>query len=302
MYILNDYDHILKRILEVGQQKVNKRTGEITKSIHGVQCEYNVSEVFPILSRRKINWKSNIAELLWFIEGSTNKKRLKELGCNYWEPWGGEAFERRNKYEEGQLGPVYGFQLRHFGAHYKNLQESTYSHHIIDGDVFYFKQEPYKGIDQLQNLLDGIARDPSDRGLVVNLWNVEDLDKMALRPCAYAFQVLISDSGIMDGVLMQRSADWPVGVPYNIIFYTTFLSLIALHTGYKVGTLIHQVGDAHIYENQIPSVEEYLATPKNPTTAKLLIEKQPNIFSYKLDNFKVDGYKYPKDIKFPVAV
>lgn len=301
-YILDDYDSVLENILHNGNHNKNQRTNQDSLSVHGVQCRYNVSQYFPILTRRKLNFSANIAELLWFIEGSTNINRLKELGCGYWEPWRDDAFTNKNDFVSGSIGMSYGHQLRHFGQAKENCQDycgtspqygMRENENVPTGLV--------NGIDQLQKLINGISKDPSDRGLIINLWNPVDLEQMKLRPCAYAFQILINN-GLMDLILMQRSADWPIGVPYNLTFYATLLHLLAFHTGYVANELIHQVGNAHIYSNQIPGVYKYLERPKI-AQPKLSIKIKSNLRAYTVSDFQLIDYIYcAPDIKFEVAV
>jgi len=292
-YILNDYDDVLLQILDHGKFNTNARTGEATISLHGVQCKYDVSGYFPALTRRKLNFSANMAELLWFIEGSTNINRLVELGCNYWNLWRNDEFTAKNAFADGSIGMSYGYQLRYFG------QSVLYFQDNIKINNPYYNEE--QGVDQLENMINGIEKDPSDRGLIINLWNAADLKHMRLRPCAYSFQVLITGD-TMDGILVQRSADWPVGVPYNISFYTAFLHILAYQTGYLPGTLTHQVGSAHVYVNQVPQAKQYLSRPI-VNSPKLTIKKRESIDQYQVSDFVLENYVYcAPDIKFDVAV
>jgi thymidylate synthase len=290
-YVLDSYDMALERILDYGEPKTNKRTGQKTISLPSMDCKYDLRLGYPFLTRRKISFKAMVAELLWFIEGSTSLDRLKELGCNYWEPWRSEEFEEENGYVAGALGPVYGFQLRSFDGNYMYGLRQDYN---LEG-LF------NSGTDQLKWLLDAIKEDPSDRGLVVTLWNPEQLGEGRLRPCAWSFQVLINDVGYMDLILNQRSADFPVGVPFNIAFYSLLLTLIAEHTGYSARYLIHKCSDSHIYVNQIDAVEQYLDNPRC-NSPFLDFNKRESLFDYEVGDFSLIDYNPGPKINFPVAV
>jgi thymidylate synthase len=319
-YVMQPYDDALAEILENGVPRTNKRTGIKTLAIFGVQKRYNIADRFPIVTRRKVWPKSIFAELLWFLSGSTNNKDLQAMKCNIWTPWVDPEFEKKHGYAEGSLGPVYGFQLRHFGGHYGNgiggLKGSD-KDHFVDCDTPYpydkevtWKASAYgthpvysheKGFDQLAYMMERITNDPSDRRILFSLWNPLQLNGMRLPPCHYTFQVFIDDEGRMSGMLTQRSCDFPVGVPANIQFYSALIHMLAQQTGYTPHEFIHSCADAHIYEDQIPAVQEYLTSPVLDSP-RLKLNKAADIYSYTLDDFKVVDYVCGPKITIPVAV
>jgi thymidylate synthase len=278
-YILDEYDDLLERVLKKGKKRKN-RTGVDTLTIFGTQSRYDISEYFPALTRRKIYPKSIFAELLWFLSGSTNNKDLQTLGSNIWTPWVSEEFEKKHGYERGDLGPIYGFQLRSFGGDYKL----------------------FNGFDQLSYVLREIAVNPESRRILFSLWNPNDLNKQVLPSCHVLFQIDISvEDKTISGMLTQRSADLPIGVPANIIFYGALLYMLGQQTGYCPSELIHSIGNVHIYENQIESVEEYLSRPK-PDSPTLILEKAPSICAYQMKNLLLKDYRPLPPIKIPVEV
>lgn len=296
-YLMSDYDNALQTILTKGVNRTNKRTGIKTKSIFGMICRYSLTDRFPLLTRRKVWPKSIFAELLWFLSGSTNNKDLQALGSNIWTPWVSKEFEDKHGFVEGSLGPVYGFQLRHFGGEYGNGDPKT-SFQIEDEN---YPQYGVGGFDQLIYVVNRIKEDPSCRRILFDLWNPKDLDKMRLAPCHYSYQVLIDDEGLMTGMLTQRSCDFPVGVPANIQFYSALTMMLAQQTGFKAHEFVHSTADSHIYDDQIEAVEKYLAAPV-VNSPRLAIRKALDITSYQLDDFEVTEYNPGPKIEIPVAV
>lgn len=292
MYILDSYDDALRNILKNGVRKQN-RTGIDTLSIFGMQCRYRIDECFPLLTKRKVWPKAIFAELLWMISGSTNIYDLEFLGSKIWSPWKDESFEKKNGYIDGALGPVYGFQLRHFGGKYGNGSKHQ-------GGYEYITTYGLGGFDQLQHMLDTLKGDPTSRRNLFSLWNPQDIAKSRLPPCHYTFQVMV-ENGKLSGMLTQRSCDFPIGVPANIQFYSALIYMLAQQTGYEPYEFIHSTADSHIYENQIPGVEEYLARPEMDSP-KLKLNKANSLFEYKLDDFEVVNYSPLSSIKMPVAV
>jgi thymidylate synthase len=223
------------------------------------------------------------------------------MDCNIWTPWVDSEFEKRNGYLPGRLGPVYGFQLRHFGGYYGNggggNTATPWDFCVTEDANVYGKG----GFDQLQYMMDRIKADPSCRRILFSLWNPSQMNGMRLPPCHYSYQIFIDDDGWMSGMLTQRSCDFPVGVPANIQFYSALTMMIAQQTGYKAKEFVHSTADAHIYEDQIPAVEKYLATPvlDSPT---LKINRAADIFSYKLKDFVLENFESGPKIEIPVAV
>ncbi len=334
MYIMGPYDDALKLILKNGKRKQN-RTGVDTISIFGLQTRYDISEYFPILTGRKVWPKAIFAELLWILSGSTNNNDLEALGSKIWTPWVDPEFEKKHGYESGELGPVYGFQLRHFGADYKEVQKlkrdieqlekkykkayeedmerepwntPSWDHTCVPNyielhDRLGWAKEHCKkigGFDQLAHMVKTLVDDPNSRRNLFSLWNPVDLSKTRLPPCHYTFQVNVND-GKLSGMLTQRSGDTPIGSPANIQFYSTLIYMLSQQTGLKPHEFVYSLADAHIYVDQITAIEEYLSRPKTDSP-KLILKKAPSIFDYTMDCFEVIDYNPLAAIKIPVAV
>lgn len=299
-YIMQDYDNALRKILKEGVWKEN-RTGVRTIAVFGIQRRYRIDEHFPLLTGRKVWPKAIFGELLWFISGSTNNKDLQALGSNIWTPWVDAEFEKKHGYAEGAFGPVYGFQLRHFGGEYGNgiggcagTQSNQTPGNVAPG---YYGMG---GFDQLDHMVKTLKENPDDRRNLFSLWNPKDVYKMRLPCCHYTFQCFTHD-GKLSGMLTQRSCDFPVGVNSNIQFYSALIYMLAQQCGLEPYEFIHSTADSHIYEDQIPAVEEYLAREK-PDSPKLILHKAPDIYSYKMEDFEVVDYNPLPAIKIPVAV
>jgi thymidylate synthase len=299
MYILDAYDDALRQILDHGVERTNQRTGFRTKSIFGITSRYNLTNAFPIVTRRKVWPKAIWAELLWFISGSTCNKDLQALRSNIWTPWVDSEFEQRHGYAAGCFGPVYGFQLRHLGGNYGNgIGGDAYTiGNSVDNENAYGKG----GFDQLAWMIDCIKEDPSSRRLLFMLWSPKDISRMKLPPCHYTYQVLIDDAGCMTGIMTQRSGDYYIGCCANVQFYSALTMMIAQQTGYTAYEFVHEVHDSHIYMNQIEAVEKYLSTPVIDSPV-LKINKAKDIFSYTMDDFVLENYQHGPVISAPVAV
>lgn len=297
-YVMQPYDLALKNILENGSKKANKRTGQTTLAIFGLQTRYRIDEHFPILTRRKVWPKSIFAELLWFLSGSTNNKDLQALGSNIWTPWVNKEFEDKHGYVEGALGPVYGFNLRYFGGFYGDGSPESLNN---DGEKQWIEKYGNGGFDQLNYMLERIKNDPSDRRIMFSLWNPKEMNKMRLPPCHYTFQLFIDDDKRMSGMLTQRSCDFPIGVPANIQFYSALTMMFAQQTGYKAHEFIHNAADAHIYEPQIDAVKQYLELPMIDSP-RLKLNQASDMLSYKLEDFQLEDFNSGPKITIPVAV
>jgi len=319
-YILQPYDDALHEILEDGVRKEN-RTGVDTLAIFGMQKRYRIDEHFPLLTKRKVWPKAIFGELLWFLSGSTNNKDLKDLGSNIWTPWLDEKFEEKHGYVSGAFGPVYGFQLRHFGGYYGNgngggaaiwndsdgptprnwnfeKQRNATRGLWRDGNA----QNVYgkDGFDQLEYMLKELKENPDSRRILFSLWNPKDMDKMRLPPCHFTFQLFVH-GGKLSGHLTQRSCDFPVGVPANIQFYSALTYMFAQQAGYEPYEFVHTTVDSHIYVNQIEAVEEYLSRP-TPDSPRLILHKSKGMLSYELDDFEVKEYCPEPKIAIQVEV
>tara|TARA_B100002051_G_C16724115_1_gene634266 strand:+ start:694 stop:2175 length:1482 start_codon:yes stop_codon:yes gene_type:complete len=260
---------------------VNGRNGEVYSSF-GEKMVFDVSNSFPLLTTKKMPWKTILRELLWFISGSTNNEVLQNNGVHIWDQNASKEFleSRGLNYEEGDLGPVYGFQWRHFGAEYVT-RNTDYNG---------------KGNDQLQYIIDEIKKNPHSRRLILNSWNASDIDKMALPPCHVMVQFYIND-GFIDAQLYQRSGDMFLGVPFNIASYSFLLYIIGHLTGYKPRKLIHILGDAHVYKEHISAVKkQFIRIPRK--FPKLYISNELNDINHiKEEYFKILEYESCLTIK-----
>lgn len=264
---MKQYLDLLKYIKENGVLK-GDRTGTGTKSIFGYQMRYDLSEGFPLLTTKKVHLKSIIYELLWFIAGDTNIKYLKDHGVSIWDEWADA---------NGDLGPVYGHQWRSWPA------------------------EGGQTIDQLSNVIDQIRRNPDSRRLMVTAWNPAEVDKMALPPCHSMFQFYVAE-GKLSCQLYQRSGDVFLGVPFNIASYALLTMMVAQVCGLKPGTFVHTLGDAHIYTNHFEQVDTQLAREPRTLPKMIIRPDVKDIFSFKYEDFCLEGYDPYPAIKAPVAV
>lgn len=261
------YLDLLKYILENGQKKED-RTGVGTLSVFGTQMRFNLQEGFPLLTTKKLHVKSIIHELLWFLKGETNIKYLKENGVTIWDEWADE---------NGELGPVYGYQWR--------------------------KWQDYNGehIDQIQNIIDEIKTNPNSRRLVVSAWNVAQLKEMRLPPCHILFQFYVLD-GKLSLQVYQRSADIFLGVPFDIASYSFLLMMVAQVTNLTPYELIYIFGDTHLYLNHIEQAKLQLTREPRPLPKVYLNPEIKNINDFKYEDFIIEGYNPHPRIKADVAV
>lgn len=265
---MNDsYESFLRYVSEHGTVKTD-RTGTGTKSVFGGQLRFDLSEGFPLITTKKVHLKSIIHELLWFLKGETNIAYLKENGVSIWNEWADE---------NGELGPVYGKQWRSWEAK--------------DGRV----------IDQISEALEMIKNNPDSRRILVNAWNVGEINKMALMPCHTLFQFYVAD-GKLSCQLYQRSADLFLGVPFNIASYALLTLMMAQVTGLKPGDFVHTFGDAHIYMNHQEQVALQLSRDLRPFPQMKLNPDIQNLFDFTYSDFTLEGYEPHPAIKAPVAV
>jgi thymidylate synthase len=257
----------MQHVLDHGHQK-SDRTGTGTVSVFGHQMRYNLADGFPLVTTKKCHLKSIIHELLWFLQGDTNIRYLKENGVRIWDEWADE---------NGNLGPVYGFQWRSWPT--------------PDG----------RHIDQISQVVEQIKNTPDSRRLIVSAWNVADVDKMKLPPCHAFFQFYVAD-GRLSCQLYQRSADIFLGVPFNIASYALLTLMVAQVCGLKPGDFVHTLGDAHLYLNHLDQTREQLARAPRPLPTMKLNPAVQNIFDFKYEDFTLEGYDPHPAIKAPVAV
>ena len=264
---MQQYHDLMRHVLENGTKKED-RTGTGTISVFGHQMRFDLSAGFPVVTTKKLHLKSIIHELLWFLQGDTNIKYLKDNGVSIWDEWADD---------KGDLGPVYGYQWRSWpspdGAH----------------------------IDQISNLINDIKRNPDSRRLIVSAWNVPYITQMALPPCHCLFQFYVAD-GKLSCQLYQRSADIFLGVPFNIASYALLTMMIAQVCGLKPGEFIHTLGDAHIYSNHVDQVKEQLSRSFYPLPEMHMNPHITDIFGFKFEDFELVGYQSHPSIKAPIAV
>ncbi|XP_042299162.1 thymidylate synthase-like [Sceloporus undulatus] len=277
----------LEQILRFGHRKED-RTGTGTLSVFGMQARYSLRDDFPLLTTKRVFWKGVLEELLWFIKGSTNAKELSAKGVKIWDANGSRQFLDKQGFcsrEEGDLGPVYGFQWRHFGAEYKDMNTDYTG----------------QGVDQLQQVIDTIRNNPDDRRIIMCAWNPKDISAMALPPCHALCQFYVVN-GELSCQLYQRSGDMGLGVPFNIASYSLLTSMIAHVTGLKPGEFIHTLGDAHIYLNHIEPLKIQLQRQPRPFPKLKILRKVENISDFKADDFEIEGYNPHPAIKMEMAV
>ncbi len=257
----------MKHVLEHGAKKED-RTGTGTVSVFGYQMRFDLAEGFPLLTTKKLHTKSIIHELLWFLQGSTNIAYLKENGVRIWDEWADE---------NGNLGPVYGYQWR-------NWPKPDGSH-----------------IDQITQVVNAIKKNPDSRRLIVSAWNVADVDQMKLPPCHAFFQFYVAD-GKLSCQLYQRSADIFLGVPFNIASYALLTMMVAQVCGLELGDFVHTLGDAHIYTNHMEQVHEQLSRDIRPLPQMKINPNVKDIFGFKFEDFELVNYDPHPAIKGQVAV
>lgn len=284
------YQGMLRDILKNAQNH-NDRTGVGTHSVFGGEYQYHLSQGFPLLTTKKMAWKSIVNELVWFLRGFTNEQWLADHKCNIWKEWATAEQTARFGRKEGDLGPVYGFLWRHFGAQYKDAW-TDYSG---------------QGIDQIKRLSEMLLKDPGSRRLIVTGWDPAVCDKVALPPCHTLWQCKVHEGGVLDLKLHQRSADSFLGVPFNIASYALLLELLAWTHGFTAGTFIHSFGDLHVYKNHTDQVDELLARkPFESPTIKLAERLKGRGFEalmeFELADVELVGYHSHDKIVAPVAV
>lgn len=283
-----EYLNLVKHVLENGKFKPD-RTGTGTISYFGCQMRFTLrNNTMPLLTTKKVFWRGIVEELLWFIAGSTDSKQLHDKGVFIWDANGSKSFLEKSGLghrEEGDLGPVYGFQWRHFGAKY------------VDKNTNYFGQ----GIDQINDIIERIKKDPYDRRLILTSWNPSDIPIMALPPCHCLAQFYVNE-GELSCQLYQRSADIGLGVPFNIASYALLTHMIAHITNLKPGDFVHTLGDAHIYNNHIDSLREQ-STREPGTFPKINFRREVhNIDDFKFEDIELIGYEPQQSISMKMSV
>lgn len=262
------YINALKEVLEKGE--ITDTRNSRTTRYFGIRMEFDVSTYFPLLTTKKMYWKGIAQELLWFIRGSTNSKELEKVGVSIWKGNSSRAFldARGLTYEEGECGPIYGFQWRHWGGAYKKRNRKL----IVGGDEEDGEGDNGEnnagggagtigGIDQLAEIIHLIKTDPFSRRIFMSAWAPHDMDKMCLPPCHISYQFFVDNEGGLSCQMYQRSGDMFLGIPFNIASGSLLLYMIAHITGLRPKRFLLCVGDAHIYENHIEQVREQIQRP-----------------------------------------
>ena len=264
---MRQYLDLLQHVLDHGSDR-GDRTGTGTRSVFGHQMRFNLADGFPLLTTKKVHLRSIIHELLWFLQGDTNIRYLKENGVTIWDEWADQ---------DGNLGPVYGYQWRSWPA--------------PDGSH----------IDQISDVLKQIRTNPDSRRLIVSAWNVAEIPRMALAPCHAFFQFYVAN-GRLSCQLYQRSADIFLGVPFNIASYALLTMMIAQACELAAGDFIHTLGDAHLYSNHLDQAREQLSRAPRPLPTIQLNPAVKDLFAFRFEDFTLQGYDPHPAIKAPIAV
>ncbi len=258
---MKQYLQLLKDILEKGERR-SDRTGTGTLSLFGQQCRYDLSKGFPLVTTKKVHLKSIVHELLWFLKGETNIKYLRDQGVTIWDEWADK---------EGELGPVYGYQWRHWG-------------------------------DQITQAVDLIKKEPTSRRIIVSAWNVADIPRMALAPCHALFQFYVHGDRRLSCQLYQRSADVFLGVPFNIASYALLTMMMAQVTDLQPGFFVHVFGDVHLYLNHVEQAKLQLSREPKLLPNMKINRSVKNIFEFQYEDFTLEGYDPHPAIKAEIAV
>ena len=280
---MRQYLDLLKDILENGVVKED-RTGTGTISVFGRQLRFDLSEGFPLVTTKKIHLKSIIHELLWFLSGDTNIKYLQDNKVRIWNEWGTKEQCAKFGREEGELGPTYAHQWINFGATQKSINS-------YEND----------GINQIERAIELLKNNPDSRRILVTGWNPKECDQVALPPCHTFFQFYVANNKL-SCQMYQRSADVLLGVPFNFASYALLTMMMAQVCDLELGEYIHTFGDVHIYSNHIEQVKLQLSREPRPLPKMIINPEVKDIFSFKYEDFKLEGYDPHPRIKAKVAV
>jgi thymidylate synthase len=294
------YLHLLEDILEKGTWE-QTRNGK-TKTIFGRSMRFSLEKgQIPILTTKKTAWKTCLKELLWFIHGDMDNKLLKKQGVHIWDANGSREFldsRGLQKYEVDELGPIYGYQWRHFNKPYF---KQTYEKYSAWGDEGWIQEN--NGIDQLQQIIEQL-KDPIkrySRRLIMTAWNPCQLDEMALPPCHVMCQFNVHDGNKLSCAMTQRSIDSALGLPFNVASYSFLTHLIAKHCGLEAYEFVHFMGNCHIYEDHIEAMKEQITREPYPFPTVSIKQVRENIDDYQVDDFEIHNYKSHEAIKMKMV-
>jgi thymidylate synthase len=299
---MQQYHNLLKDILENGEIR-DDRTGVGTQSVFGRQLRFNLSQGFPAITTKKLAWKAVVGELLWFLEGSDDERRLAEIThgtrdnvTTIWSPNAMAPYWKPKANFDGDLGRVYGVQWRSWRKHQELINFGPA--HPVGERIASNRTE----IDQVKNLIDGIKNNPWDRRHIISAWNVGELDQMALPPCHVMSQYYVSKDGKLSCHFVMRSCDLFLGAPFNIASYALLTHMIAQVCDLNVGELIVSTGDTHIYTNHIEQVKEQLTREPLPPPKLWLNPEIKGIDKFTMNDIKLIGYESHPPIKAPMAI
>lgn len=289
---MRQYSDLLETILKNGERRLD-RTGVGTKALFGCQMRFNLSEGFPLLTTKKVNFKAIVHELLWFIKGDTNIKYLVDNGVNIWNEWPYERYKHSLDWNGGSL--------KEFTEKIKNDSNFAEKHGNL-GPVYGKQWRNFGGIDQLKELVENLKNNPFSRRHILSAWNPPEIKKMLLPPCHLLVQFFVSEKKELSCLLYQRSGDMFLGVPFNIASYSLLTAMIAQVCGYQPKEFIHVIGDAHIYSNHLEQVKEQISRePRKLPTIKLN-PKIKSLFDFRFEDISLENYDPCPPIKAKVAV
>lgn len=282
---MKGYLDLLRDVRDHGIRR-DDRTGTGTRSLFGYQMRIDLREGFPLLTTKKVHFKSIVHELLWFVRGQTHVRHLQEVGVSIWDEWATAEQTARFGRAEGDLGPVYGHQWRNYGA--TRLPDGS---HADDG------------FDQLAHVIEQIRVNPTSRRLIVSGWNPREADQVALPPCHTLFQLYVDPvEKTLSCQLYQRSADVFLGVPFNIASYALLTHMIAQVSGLRPLSFVHTFGDVHLYSNHLEQADTQLSREPRKLPTLVLDESVKSLFEFRYEHVRIEGYDPHPRIKAPVAV
>lgn len=301
---MQTYHQLLQHILENGNIKED-RTGTGTRSVFGYQMRFNLNDGFPLLTTKKVHWKSVVHELLWFVRGDTNIRYLVQNGVRIWNEWPFQHYVEANNLQKKlpKHSDVWKETMKKFVTKIKDDEDFAARWGTL-GPVYGKQWRDFNGIDQLAEVIEAIKTNPDSRRHIVTAWNPTDIPEMAkagLPPCHTMFQFYVA-GGKLSCQLYQRSADTFLGVPFNIASYALLTHLVARECGLEVGDFVHTLGDAHLYSNHIDQTKEQLSRKPTKLPTLRIADDAPGIFEIGFDDIELVGYKPQAAIKAPIAI